>query len=262
MRNAGKMARYMMLRPSGNNRNDMRGGTQNEMRGEARGYMRGEARGEMRNEGGNYARDNYGVDNRFRDRRGREHYDNGRYAPRSEMGAAYSGPDGGVGMGQDSQPEYRAQNRGGTMTGNPIGFSLNSTEIPSNYSSRVEYHGGNEMENRSGEKMHGGASGVEGFNEDMAKKWTKGMKNADGSKGEHWSMEQIKALMNQRGVRKNAAEVYAIINSLYSDFCKVLNKYGFNSPEAYLDLAVAWLDDEDAVDDKAMAYYENIVKKQ
>ena len=35
------------------------------------------------NDGRSY--DNYDVDDKFRDRRGREHYDNGRYAPRSEM---------------------------------------------------------------------------------------------------------------------------------------------------------------------------------
>ena len=35
------------------------------------------------NDGRSY--ENYDVDDKFRDRRGREHYDNGRYAPRSEM---------------------------------------------------------------------------------------------------------------------------------------------------------------------------------
>ena len=92
MKNASRMARYMMMRNgSGNRENgDMRRdyrpdmrmgyGTEYERENEVRnGY------GAYGNEGGNYVRDNYGVDNRFRDRRGREHYDNGRFAPVREM---------------------------------------------------------------------------------------------------------------------------------------------------------------------------------
>ena len=73
-------------------------------------------------------------------------------------------------------------------------------------------------------------------------------------------MDQVKKLMMQRGIEHNVAEVYAIMNALYSDYCKVFKKYGFNSSEAYMDLAMAWLNDSDAVDNKAIMYYECIVK--
>ena len=58
MRNASKMARYMMMRTG-----------------------READHGEK--EHGYDERDNYGIENRFRDRKGREHYDNGRFAPKS-----------------------------------------------------------------------------------------------------------------------------------------------------------------------------------
>lgn len=87
MRNASRMARYMMMRTGREGGNYER---ETEVRNGYGGYG---------NEGGNYARDNYGVDNRFRDRRGREHYDNGRFAPRNtygNMGGERTG--GGYGM--------------------------------------------------------------------------------------------------------------------------------------------------------------------
>ena len=98
------------------------------------------------------------------------------------------------------------------------------------------------------------------FTSEIAHEWTRSMHNEDGTKGEHWNIEQVKKLMMQRGVQYNIAEVYAVINSLYSDYSRVFKKYGFNSPEAYLDLALAWLNDADAVPNKALVYYENIVK--
>lgn len=269
MRNASRMVRYMMMR-SGREGGNMRMGYGNEYEREnevRNGY------GAYGNEGGNYARDNYGVDNRFRDRRGREHYDNGRFAPRNTYGNMGGDYSGGYMRGERTGGNYGTENRGGRegeirgaiddedgMGMNMIGFDR-PQEMASHYPTRIDYQHGNEMEYRSGEKTHGGAmgAGVE-FNEEIAREWTKKMHNEDGSKGEHWNMDQVKKLMTQRGVQYNTAEVYAIMNALYSDYCKVFKKYGFNSPEAYLDLALAWLNDSDAVPNKAMMYYECIVK--
>ena len=226
------------------------------------------------NEGGNYARDNYGVDNRFRDRRGREHYNNGRFAPRNDMG----GMDGGDyrtdsrsnSPGRDYsrenresgermvRGEYRTDNNYARM--NTIGFDR-PQEVDNHYPFRIDYEPRNEMEHRRSERMAGGAISTEmEFTPELAKEWTKMMHNEDGTKGEHWNMDQVKKLMMQRGIEHNVAEVYAIMNALYSDYCKVFKKYGFNSSEAYMDLAMAWLNDSDAVDNKAMMYYECIVK--
>lgn len=257
MKNASRMARYMMMRGgSGENRTGYDGGY-----GVRNNYDHEEYFREPMREGGNYARDNYGVDNRFRDRRGREHYDNGRFAPRNDMepmGGDYYGP---YGRRDNSGTDHGTENRrGGEVGMNMIGFDR-PQEMTSHYPTRVDYAGGNEMETHSGMKMTGGAMVADMmFNDEIAKEWTHKMHNEDGTKGEHWNMEQVKKLMTQRGVEYNLAEVYAIMNSLYSDYCKVFKKYGFNSPEAYLDLALAWLNDSDAVPDKAMAYYEYVVK--
>lgn len=279
MKNASRMARYMMMRSgSGNRENgDIRQNYRPDMRmGNGAEYEReNEVRngyGGYGNEGGNYARDNYGVDNRFRDRRGREHYDNGRFAPmRNELGRMDGDYSGGYSRSNSTGGEYGAENRGGRegeMRGNYDGGRMNVIgfdrvqEMTNHYPTRIDYHGGDEMTRRSGEKMHGGAMGAMGmeFTPEIAKEWTQKLRNEDGTKGEHWSMEQVKKLMTQRGVEYNTAEIYAIMNVLYSDYCKVFKKYGFNSAEAYFDLALAWLNDTDAVDDKAMMYYECIVK--
>ena len=98
------------------------------------------------------------------------------------------------------------------------------------------------------------------FTMEIAQEWTRAMKNEDGTSGEHWNAEQVKKLMLQRGVDYNLAEVYAIINSLYSDYSKVMKKYGISSPEFYLDLALAFLNDKDAKKNKALNYYEHIVR--
>ncbi len=262
-----RMARYTMLNSmregGGNSRSERRGG-ESEMR---RGYS------EMRNEGG-YDE----MENRFRDRRGREHYDNGRFAPmRNEMNEEMEMRRGG------GRNEYRAENYGGMemrrgredggrseMRGNwddeedgkmnQIGFER-PREMDNRYPSRIDYSPRNEMERGSSPKMTGGARGMEmEFTPEIAKEWVKKMHNEDGTMGEHWNMDQVKKLMTQRGVEYNQAEVYAIMNAIYSDYCKVLKKYGFNSPEGYMDLALAWLNDSDAVPNKAMMYYECIVK--
>ena len=121
MRNASRMARYMMMRGgSGNRENgDMRQNYRPDMRmGYGAEYEReNEARngyGAYGNEGGNYARDNYGVDNRFRDRRGRERYDDGRFAPmRNELGRMGGDYSGGYSWSNSTGREYGAENRGG-----------------------------------------------------------------------------------------------------------------------------------------------------
>ena len=110
------------------------------------------------------------------------------------------------------------------------------------------------------DRMRGGG-GENKMTPEMAKKWVQKMRCEDGSPGEHWNMEQVKHLMAERGVKHDPAEVYAIMNALYSDYCKVFKKYGLTTPEAVLDMAVAWIEDSDAVQDKVMAYYECIVKK-
>ena len=54
---------------------------------------------------------------------------------------------------------------------------------------------------------------------------------------------------------------HAIMCAMYSDFCEVAKKYGLGgNAEFYADMAHAWLDDKDAVEDKAAAYYCYVVQ--
>lgn len=121
-----------------------------------------------------------------------------------------------------------------------------------------------EHESRSGldktAEVSNGENKPKIFDEDTAKDWVRNMWNEDGTKGAHWEMAQIEKLMSQRGIQYDAPTIYAVMNSLYSDYCKVLKKYGVTSPEAYLDLALAWVNDTDAVKNKPLKYFEDIVR--
>jgi len=104
-----------------------------------------------------------------------------------------------------------------------------------------------------------------GFDRETAEEWVEGMENEDDQKprGPKWEVAALKPLAEKVGLPTDGPEFwefYAVINSLYSDFCKVFNEYNFKNPIGYAKLAKAWMHDKDAVDNKAMVYYECIVK--
>lgn len=222
------------------------------------------------------------IEDRFRDRRGREHYDNGRYAPKSYADMHHEKPyippiydheeydnvnyrRGGDGRYRDrrTRTEYHEENRPSMRR---IGFNANEERRPEmepSYRGRNEYHPMNEYDWRQGgEREYGHAEGDElpPFDKETAMQWTRGMENEDGSTGPHWSPEQTKQLLTQRGLDCDPWEFYAIMNAIYSDDFKVAKKYGVNSIDYYVDRAKAWLDDKDAMPDKAARYFEYIVK--
>lgn len=94
----------------------------------------------------------------------------------------------------------------------------------------------------------------------MAMDWTAGMVNADGTMGPHWRMEDTTKLHQQYKLDCPPEEFWAVMNSLYSDYCEALRESGISTPEVYVRLAKAWIKDPDAVKDKAGAYYTYIVK--
>jgi len=183
---------------------------------------------------------NYGgVEGRFRDRRGREHYDDGRFAPmRSEMNdpenrRSRRARDGRFAsqntMDDEDEMEDRPMNEGDHMSGMPPRLGL------------------------------GRASGSDKLTKEMAEEWTKGMENEDGTKGPHWTMDQVKQLMAQRGIQTDPAEFWAVLCSIYSDYFAVFKKHNLNNMDLYVDLAAAWLNDKDAVKNKAAVYFEHVV---
>ena len=95
-----------------------------------------------------------------------------------------------------------------------------------------------------------------------AKEWVSSLVNSDGTYGEHWSCAQTTNLMHSHGMQFNAWEFYAVINSIYSVFGKVLAEFGIpdSNTACYAKLAKAWLHDADAMPHKAMRYYDNVVE--
>lgn len=249
MRTSAKM--LMMREATDRNRdNDYRGnynvenGTYNEpesrRRRDSRGrFMEGdnemEMRGGYRNEGNEMRYES--PENRFRDRRGREHYDNGRFAPMR-------------GMMEDEDNEPRGQ----------------YPYIPPYMPRRMIGFGDDTMmmmgESRQHEQMQMGRSEGERMDLDQmsAEQWARNMEKEDGSKGPKWTKEQVKPYMAQVGYHGPEYKFWVIMNAMYSDYCKVAKKYGMDRPEYYADLAKAWLEDKDAKPEKAGLYYRYIVQ--
>lgn len=193
------------------------------------------------------------MEDKFRDRRGREHYDNGRYAPQSRYNVwydptiteRYTGPR----YDHDDEPGMRGGRRSGM-----IGFEREAPSMHhegySSHSSGMERHGSNVVTMpRSME-----------FTPEMAEEWTAHMENEDGTTGPHWSLEQIEKIIAQRGIDCDPYTFWAIMNAVYSDGVKVAKKHNVNTMDYYVDMALSWLHDKDAVGDKAAAYYEYVVK--
>ena len=93
------------------------------------------------------------------------------------------------------------------------------------------------------------------FNRQMAEEWVSRMQNADGTRGPHFSMEKAKEVMKQYNVDCDPTEFWVVINTLYSNYDQALKKNNASTLELYACLAKAWIEDQDAVPDKASAYY-------
>lgn len=94
-----------------------------------------------------------------------------------------------------------------------------------------------------------------------AKAWVDGMENQDGTRGMHWTKDQVANVAKAAGIKADTERMWVAINAVYSDIGKTLAKYGITKPEAIAEIAYAfWLDDADAVPDKLYAYWDYVVK--
>ncbi len=233
-------------------------------------------------------RDGYkDPESRFRDRDGREHYNDGRFAPMSR-GEEYSGrPMDRVGYSYPCAeyvepyshypstpyvpPVYQRedwQTREGHRPMNKIGFSVDGEmerlprELGHEYPMSAGYEGREEMSRHQGEGYSVGQRPrmMPVFNRQMAEEWVSQMRNADGTRGPHFSMEKAKEVMKQYNVDCDPMEFWVVINSLYSDYDQALKKNNASTLELYACLAKAWIEDQDAVPNKLAAYYTYVVK--
>ena len=85
------------------------------------------------------------------------------------------------------------------------------------------------------------------FNEEMAKYAVSKMVNVDGTKGEHWTLQQINTVVTSNNLSYNKYDLYYVMNMLYSDFSEVVG----TDANIYLKMAKAYIDDPDASEDKA-----------
>lgn len=96
---------------------------------------------------------------------------------------------------------------------------------------------------------------------EVSKSWMRSIKNEDGSVGAHWSIEQVKQVMAQRKLSYDPTEFWVAMNLIYSDYSRVAKKLGLGGNiEFYVEMAKAFLDDQDATPEKLERYYEYIVK--
>lgn len=232
-----------------------------------------------------YGRSEYGgPDSRFRDRRGREHYDNGRFAPRNDgtgmwmEGRYQDGQDPYSGMESHypmptpyAPPVYeRYPSREGRPM-NKIGFSVDGEmdRIPPEFGREYRSDAGHRQQmdemafRKGGERMSGYGSGtaVPPMTRETAMEWTREMQNADGSRGPHWTMEKTEEARNQRGIQCDPVKFYVAMNMMYSDYVKAAEKVNCSSMDFYAYMAKAFLDDKDAQPDKLERYYRYIVER-
>ncbi len=262
MRRMSRTARYMMMQNGRNNSEQYRDNRRdNSNRSRETENERGR---EVRNNYNNYEVDNryrsnnYEAENRFRDRRGREHYDNGRFAPmRNEYGD-------GMEMQYRGENSGRTRNEGGGYIANnydgeytwPTG---NKEEQEKDQDPWQKYDGGRVIGFAAAMNSKGNSASP--FNKEMAEEWMANIRNEDGSKGPHWSLEEVKRVMNQKGIECDPVKLWAAVNAEYSDRQAVNKKYGVDKLDFYVDSAIAyWLQDKDAVKDKLSAYYTHVVK--
>lgn len=89
------------------------------------------------------------------------------------------------------------------------------------------------------------------FCEKLAKEAVANMRNANGTTGEKWSMEQTNQVMQQYGVQANPYDFYYVMNMFYSDFSTVMGEDVSN----YCRMANAYINDVDAKPDKTLKIY-------
>lgn len=96
--------------------------------------------------------------------------------------------------------------------------------------------------------------------------WKHAMKNADGSRGAHFDMQQVIQVADKVGVtfkEYDEKEFCITVNMLYSDYCAVFSKYVPHDKLLALcvESAKAFLEDEDAPEGsvKLALYYHCIV---
>ena len=214
-------------------------------------------------------------------------YSNGRYAPHNGGERYYDIDITRNGMDDEMRNGYRDEMRGGRNRDyrgrsemnedmemgrayggmemerrNPVGFNAHFDSTGQADASYQRMQEGNHMR---GPSMQGGGAKSHGsppkFSEKMAREWTAKMQNEDGTKGPHWTIGQIREVLEDRGITGETARWWVVMNMMYSDYCKVAQKLGVNIMDFCVEMTKAFCEDKDAgAEDKVAAYYTHVVK--
>lgn len=95
---------------------------------------------------------------------------------------------------------------------------------------------------------------------EVAAEWVHNMTRSDGGRGPKWKYEDAERLMQESKIDCDPMEFWVAINAVYSDYGKVCKMFGMTKDEFWAKMAEAFLCDEDAVEDKLMAYFECVVE--
>ena len=98
---------------------------------------------------------------------------------------------------------------------------------------------------------------------EIAEKWTKGMKNEDGTLGPHWSLAETKEVAEKHKMTKyDEYAWYVTMNMMYSDYYKVIEKMNADPVSFACYMSDAFLGDADSVpaNKKVKEYFEHIVQ--
>lgn len=220
-------------------------------------YMDGGNGMEMRSERGN---------NQYtRERRGMDDTPDMRYhGPRRQEDRPDMGGEGYFIWDNASTPAWEPPQRYGAPNGRGEDNIIDMRQYGRRYSPGMTMGGGQQQsqQRRQIGFQHNEDQG-EQLTKEIAERWVAGMKGADGSKGGRWKYNEIRQFAQNFGItgEHKVIEFFAIINAMASDYGKVAKKFGVDKVDFYAELAKAWMDDEDAVPGKAMAYYDCIVRK-
>lgn len=107
----------------------------------------------------------------------------------------------------------------------------------------------------------------ESLSTEDAEAWNAHMVNEDGTLGGKWTVDETTAAAATAGVTWEHITPICwnvTMNMMYSDYCKVAEKYGVNRPEFYAGMAKAFLFDRDGGKPKRKlaAYYWHIAAEE
>lgn len=105
------------------------------------------------------------------------------------------------------------------------------------------------------------------FNEECALKAVSKMENEDGSRGEHWSLEETTSIANQYGInlkgeKYNKYDWYVALNMIRSDYYRaVVTMTSSDHIKYFVELAKAWLNDKDILSALTQQQTQNLVNQ-